>query len=155
MQSPIRILPYGTFDLFHIGHLRLLERLRALGTHLTVGVSTDEFNERKGKMSIIPFEDRAAIVAACRFVDAVIPEHSWDQKPSDIARLDVQIFGMGHDWEGRFDDLQSLCQVVYLPRTDGISSTALRGRMKSIDATSLESLRLAVETAQQVLARLA
>jgi glycerol-3-phosphate cytidylyltransferase len=152
---PVRVLTYGTFDLFHIGHLRLLERLRGLGDHLTVAVSTDEFNAHKGKSSIVPYADRAAIVASCRFVDAVIPEASWDQKTTDVTRHHIDIFGMGDDWAGRFDELESHCRVVYLPRTTGISSTSIKERLKVLDAEGLSSLRSAIEVAQQVLSRLA
>jgi glycerol-3-phosphate cytidylyltransferase len=154
-RRSVRVLTYGTFDLFHIGHLRLLERLRALGDHLTVAVSTDEFNALKGKTSLVPYADRAALVAACRWVDAVIPEDTWGQKRDDVVRLGIDVFGMGGDWEGHFDALRDVCQVVYLPRTDGISSTAIKDRLKVFDTESLQSLKSAIETAQQVLARLA
>ena len=153
--QPVRVLTYGTFDLFHIGHLRLLERLRALGDHLTVAVSTDEFNALKGKSSIVPYADRAAIVANCRFVDAVIPEESWDQKEQDVARYRIDIFGMGDDWAGKFDSLERQCKVVYLPRTSGISSTSIKERLKILDADSLSALKSSIEVAQQVLSRLA
>lgn len=123
------VLTYGTFDLFHIGHLRLLERLRTLGDRLIVGVSTDEFNQAKGKQSLIPYADRAAIVAAIRGVDLVIPETGWDQKERDIAAHAVDIFAMGDDWAGKFDHLSSLCQVMYFDRTAGISTTIIRGLM--------------------------
>ena len=123
------VLTYGTFDLFHIGHLRLLERLAQLGDRLIVGVSTDEFNAEKGKHSLIPFEDRAAIVAALGIVDQVIPEHGWNQKAQDIRELDVDVFGMGSDWRGKFDHLGDLCEVVYLDRTEGLSSTSIRGQL--------------------------
>ena len=121
-----RVLTYGTFDLFHIGHLRLLERMRALGDHLTVGVSDDAFNRRKGKQCVMAFAERAAIVAALRCVDEVIVESSWEQKQADIAAHRIDLFGMGDDWSGKFDHLSALCRVIYLPRTPGISSTALR-----------------------------
>jgi cytidyltransferase-related domain len=120
------VLTYGTFDLFHVGHLRLLERLRALGDRLIVGVSTDEFNARKGKKSAIAFEDRIEIVQALRCVDMAIPEDDWEQKPRDIERYSVTIFGMGDDWKGKFDDLSAYCNVVYLPRTEGISTTLIK-----------------------------
>ena len=123
------VLTYGTFDLFHIGHLRLLERLAQLGDRLVVGVSTDEFNALKGKKSLIPYEDRAAIVAALGVVDEVIPEESWDQKEADIERLGVDVLGMGSDWEGKFDELKTICEVVYLERTEGTSSTSIRGQL--------------------------
>jgi glycerol-3-phosphate cytidylyltransferase len=120
------ILTYGTFDLFHVGHVRLLERLRDLGDHLIVGVSTDSFNAKKGKRATMTYADRAEIVGALRCVDRVIPEHDWPQKIDDIKNFNVSIFGMGDDWVGKFDDLRDYCEVVYLPRTEGISTTSLR-----------------------------
>ena len=132
MQSPTRtehlktVITYGTFDLFHVGHLKLLERARALGDRLVVGVSTDAFNEGKGKRTVIPYADRAAIVRAIRCVDDVIPEESWEQKPDDIRRLGVTTFVMGDDWRGKFDDLKDLCEVVYLPRTSMVSTTSIK-----------------------------
>ena len=127
-------ITYGTFDLFHIGHLRILERTRALCDRLVVGVSTDEFNALKGKRTAVPFDDRAAIVAALRCVDQVIPEESWDQKRHDIASHSVDVMVMGDDWRGTFDDLADLCEVVYLPRTPGISTTELRGHVVELTA---------------------
>jgi len=126
---PLTVLTYGTFDLFHIGHLRLIERLRELGDRLVIGISTDEFNAEKGKHSIIPYADRAAIVAAIRGVDSVFPERDWDQKVADIKRLGADIFAMGDDWAGKFDHLSAHCQVVYLERTAGISSTRIKGQL--------------------------
>lgn len=123
------MLTYGTFDLFHVGHLRLLERLAQLGDRLVVGVSTDEFNAAKGKKSLIPYADRAAIVGALGIVDEVFPEENWDQKRADIERFGIDIFGMGSDWQGKFDDLRALCEVVYLERTEGLSSTTIRGQI--------------------------
>ncbi|NDB66778.1 MAG: glycerol-3-phosphate cytidylyltransferase [Methylocystaceae bacterium] len=120
------VITYGTFDLFHVGHVRLLKRLKALGDHLIVGVSTDEFNALKGKKSVMSFEDRVEVLSSIHYVDLVIAEHNWAQKAQDIISYQVNIFGMGDDWTGKFDELKSLCQVVYLPRTKGISSTQLR-----------------------------
>ena len=122
-------ITYGTYDLFHIGHLRLLERSRALCDRLVVGVSTDEFNAIKGKRTAVPFEDRAEIVAALRCVDLVIPESTWDQKRDDVQEHDVDVLVMGDDWSGQFDSLKEYCEVVYLPRTPGISTTELRGHV--------------------------
>lgn len=122
-------ITYGTYDLFHIGHLRLLERSRELCDHLVVGVSTDEFNAVKGKRTAVPFEDRAEIVRALRCVDQVIPEQTWDQKVHDIREHGVDVLVMGDDWKGEFDYLSKHCQVVYLPRTPGISTTELRGQV--------------------------
>lgn len=120
------VITYGTFDLFHIGHLKLLERARSLGDRLVVAVSTDEFNEGKGKRTAIPYSDRAAIVRSIRFVDEVIPEETWEQKKDDIRRLGIDVFVMGEDWQGKFDDLKELCEVVYLPRTAMVSTTSIK-----------------------------
>lgn len=139
------VITYGTFDLFHIGHLHILSRLRSMGDRLIVGVSTDSFNSEKGKKTVISFEDRMAIVGALRCVDLVIPEASWDQKIKDIKEHEVSIFGMGGDWEGKFDHLRQYCEVVYLPRTDGISSTALKKFMSTLDRSHIEDLKQALD----------
>jgi len=120
------VLTYGTFDMFHIGHLRLLNRLKALGDRLIVAVSSDEFNEIKGKKTLIPYDQRALIVEHIKCVDMVIPEYNWEQKIEDIKKYDVDIFAMGNDWEGKFDFLKEYCEVVYLPRTENISTTQLK-----------------------------
>jgi glycerol-3-phosphate cytidylyltransferase len=120
------VITYGTFDLFHIGHLNLLRRLRGYGDRLVVGVSTDEFNALKGKKTVIPYAQRAEIVAAIRYVDDVFPEENWAQKRSDILREGAALFAMGSDWEGKFNELRELCEVVYLPRTRDISSTEVK-----------------------------
>lgn len=122
-------LTYGTFDLFHVGHLRIIERTRDLCDRLVVGVSTDEFNALKGKRTAVPYADRAAIVRALRAVDEVVPEETWEQKPDDIRRFGADLLVMGNDWEGKFDHFRELCEVVYLPRTPGISTTELRGQV--------------------------
>lgn len=120
------VLTYGTFDLFHVGHLRLLERSKSLGDRLIVGVSTDEFDAIKGKKSAIPYTSRAEIVAGLSCVDLVVPETNWNQKVSDIRKFAVHTFVMGSDWEGKFDDLSEHCEVVYLDRTHGVSSTLIK-----------------------------
>jgi glycerol-3-phosphate cytidylyltransferase len=119
-------LTYGTYDLFHIGHVRLFERIRQRYDRLVVAVSTDEFNAIKGKRSVVPYADRVEMVRACRWVDEVIPETDWAQKERDIVALGADAVVMGSDWEGRFDHLKPLCDVVYLPRTEGVSSTELK-----------------------------
>jgi len=126
-----KVITYGTFDLFHVGHVRLLRRLSELGDHLTVCVSTDGFNAEKGKVSVVPFEQRIEIVQSCRYVDEVLPETSWDQKAKDIVTHDISVFAMGDDWAGKFDDLSAFCEVVYLPRTTNISSTSLKAYVKN------------------------
>ena len=125
----IKIITYGTFDLFHIGHLRLLKRVKELGNHLSVSISTDEFNSVKGKKTLIPFEQRKEIVENIKCVDLVIPETCWEQKIEDIKKYEIDIFAMGNDWEGKFDFLKEYCEVVYLPRTEDISSTEIKKQM--------------------------
>ena len=123
-----RVLTYGSYDLFHNGHENLLRRARALGDYLIVGVSTDEFIKIKGKTSSQSFSERKAIIEGLEYVNKVIAELNWEQKIKDIQVNKVDIFVMGSDWEGKFDWLNAHCQVVYLPRTKGISSTMLRNR---------------------------
>lgn len=149
------IITYGTFDLFHVGHVNLLERARALGDRLVVGVSSDEFNATKGKRSVFPYEHRARIVSALRCVDEVFPEHNWDQKPSDIARFGASVFVMGHDWRGKFDDLSSDCEVMYLPRTDGISTTGLKSALRPFNADAVSELKKGLDILQSVVDQLA
>lgn len=125
-----KILTYGTFDLFHYGHLKILERAKALGDYLVVAVSTDEFNKIKGKKCAYPYEQRAQIVEAIKYVDKVIPEHNWEQKINDIKENEIDIFVMGSDWDGKFDELKDYCEVVYLKRTDDISTTEIKAHIK-------------------------
>lgn len=120
------VITYGTFDLFHVGHVNILRRAKELGTHLTVAISTDEFNALKGKKAHISYEDRKTIVEAIRYVDEVIPEENWEQKIDDIKKHDIDVFVMGDDWKGKFDYLKEYCEVVYLPRTEGISTTMIK-----------------------------
>ena len=126
------IITYGTFDMFHIGHLRLLKRIKAMGTKLIVAISDDEFNEGKGKKTLIPYSQRAEIVESIKYVDMVIPETNWEQKVTDVKEYNVDTFVMGDDWEGKFDFLKEHCEVVYLPRTKDISTTQLKDSVKSL-----------------------
>lgn len=144
------IITYGTFDMFHIGHLKLLERLKLMGTKLIVAVSTDEFNEGKGKKTLIPYEQRAEIVKAIKYVDMVIPETAWEQKSHDIQKYNVDVFAIGDDWEGKFDFLKEYCEVVYLTRTDGISSTDLKAQLNKISKINLNDLKEAFEILQRL-----
>jgi glycerol-3-phosphate cytidylyltransferase len=120
------VITYGTFDLFHIGHLNLLKRLRSLGDRLVVGVSTDKFNAIKGKKTVMSYEDRSQIVESIKYVDGIFPEECWQQKRDDIVRENAKRFAMGSDWAGKFDDLSDLCEVLYLPRTENVSSTEIK-----------------------------
>ena len=124
------VITYGTFDMFHVGHLKLLKRLSEMGDKVIVAVSTDEFNLGKGKKTLIPYQQRADIVASIRYVDQVIPEKSWEQKLSDVKRYNVDVFAIGDDWRGKFDFLEELCEVVYLERTKNISTTDLKRSLK-------------------------
>jgi glycerol-3-phosphate cytidylyltransferase len=121
-----RVITYGTFDTLHHGHIRLLRRARALGDYLIVALSTDGFNALKDKAALFSYEDRKSDLEALRYVDLVIPEHSWEQKIDDVRLYQVDVFVMGDDWRGKFDFLRAHCEVVYLDRTPMISSTQIR-----------------------------
>lgn len=121
-----RVITYGTFDLLHRGHINLLKRARALGDYLIVGVSTDKFNALKGKKAYYSYADRKYILEAVRYVDKVIPEENWDQKVTDVIKYHIDTFVIGDDWRGQFDFLKPYCEVIYLPRTKGISTTRIK-----------------------------
>ncbi len=125
-----RVITYGTFDLLHYGHVNILRRAKALGDYLIVALSADEFNALKGKKSFFPYEKRKALLEAIRYVDLVIPEYNWEQKRSDVEKYQVDTFVMGDDWEGKFDFLKDLCEVVYLPRTPDISTTSIKQQLE-------------------------
>jgi len=139
------VITYGTFDMFHIGHLNLLKRLKEMGDTLIVAVSTDEFNSLKGKKVVIPYEQRARIVEAIKYVDKVIPENNWEQKREDIVRYNVDIFAIGEDWKGKFDFLSDICQVQYLERTPDVSSTKLKKSLKQFLSISPDAIQQAFE----------
>jgi len=120
------ILTYGTYDLLHYGHIRLLMRARALGDGLAVGISTEAFNAIKGKRAAMSYEQRKALLQELRCVDVVFPENNWEQKEHDIKRLGAAVLVMGDDWAGKFDHFGKFCEVKYLSRTPEISSTMLR-----------------------------
>ena len=123
-----RILTYGTFDLLHYGHIRILQRAKAQGDYLVVAVSTDEFNAIKGKKAYHNYETRKKMLEAIRYVDLVIPENDWNQKRNDVIEYKIDEVVMGSDWEGneKFEILKDLCEVTYLPRTEGISTTKIK-----------------------------
>lgn len=130
-----RIITYGTFDTFHWAHMRLLQRARALGDWMAVGLSTDEFNAIKGKKSHLPYQIRAEILSGVRGVDLIFPENDWSQKRRDIIKYKIDIFVMGDDWRGKFDDLSDICRVIYLPRTPDISSSFIKSLLSQSQKT--------------------
>jgi glycerol-3-phosphate cytidylyltransferase len=148
------VITYGTFDLFHIGHLKLLQRARDMGDRLIVGVSTDKFNSIKGKRTIIPFDHRAEIVASIRYVDKVISEESWEQKLEDVAKYSVDVLVMGDDWVGKFDFLSSQCTVKYVPRTRGVSTSQLKTSLGDLVIISPGKLREAMDLLNQLVSDL-
>jgi glycerol-3-phosphate cytidylyltransferase len=127
-----RIITYGTFDLLHYGHINLLRRAKQLGDYLVVCLSTDEFNNReKNKKTYFSYNERKQLLEAIRYVDLVIPEESWEQKKSDIVMYHIDVFVMGDDWKGKFDFLDDKCEIVYLPRTEEISTTKIKDDLQS------------------------
>ena len=139
------IITYGTFDMFHIGHLKLLQRLKDMADTLIVAVSTDEFNEGKGKSTLIPFEQRAEIVHNIKCVDIVIAEKSWEQKVDDIKKYNIDIFAIGDDWKGEFDFLEEHCEVAYLSRTSDISTTQLKKSLTNFLSTPKDEIINAIK----------
>jgi glycerol-3-phosphate cytidylyltransferase len=129
------VLTYGTFDLLHYGHLNIFARARSYGDRLFVGLSTDKFNALKNKRAQQSYEERYSLVSMCRNVDFIFPENNWEQKAHDIERFGASVFVMGDDWKGKFDFLKSKCEVVYLPRTSGISSTLIRSNLVPLAKT--------------------
>ncbi|ALB21295.1 Glycerol-3-phosphate cytidylyltransferase [Piscirickettsia salmonis] len=128
------VVTFGTFDLFHYGHLRILERARALGDKLIVGVSSDALNYNKKQCyPITPQEQRLSIVLANKFVDDVFYEESLELKREYLIRYKANTLVMGDDWKGRFDFCKDLCEVVYLPRTKDISTTDLKAKIKALE----------------------
>ena len=131
-----KVITYGTFDMLHYGHINLLRRARALGDYLIVALSSDSFNAIKNKQSFFHYEHRRQMLEAIRYVDLIIPENDWEQKREDIIKHNVNIFVMGNDWEGKFDFLKDYCEVVYLPRTEGISTTQIKTDLNNKDMNS-------------------
>ena len=124
----IKVITYGTYDLLHFGHIRLLERAKELGDYLVVGVTSDDFDKSRGKINVQQsLMERIDAVRKTGIADEIIVEEYAGQKIDDIRNMGIDIFTVGSDWEGKFDYLNEFCKVVYLPRTEGISSTMLRG----------------------------
>jgi glycerol-3-phosphate cytidylyltransferase len=144
------VITYGTFDLFHVGHVRLLKRLRSLGDRLVVGISSDDFNELKGKKSFFSYEERSEILLSCKYVDAVFSEQNWLQKRDDIINYNANIFAMGDDWFGKFDDLSDICDVRYLTRTEDVSTTHIKNSLSKVDPQELDRIESSLHDVIQI-----
>jgi glycerol-3-phosphate cytidylyltransferase len=131
-----RILTYVTFDLLHYGHIRILKRAKEMGDYLVVALSTDEFNATKGKKAYHSYETRKKMLEAIRYVDLVIPENNWEQKIQDIKDYKIDVCVMGSDWAGsdKFDYLKEYCDVVFLERTPGISTSQIKNDLQLQEA---------------------
>ncbi|MDR1409286.1 MAG: glycerol-3-phosphate cytidylyltransferase [Oscillospiraceae bacterium] len=128
-----KILTYGTFDLLHYGHIELLRRAREQGDCLIVALSTDEFNALKGKQAYHSYKVRKQMLEAISYVDRVIPEENWEQKPADVRLFEIDTVVMGDDWkdDAHFTStLEGLCNLVFLPRTPGVSTSNIKGDLK-------------------------
>lgn len=129
----MKVITYGTYDHLHRGHVRLLERAKALGDYLIVGVTSDDFDKQRGKINVQqPLEERIAAVRATGIADKIIVEEYEGQKIDDIKRYGVDIFTVGSDWVGHFDYLNEYCKVEYLERTRGVSSTEIRSKKTAL-----------------------
>ena len=127
-----KVITYGTYDLLHYGHIEILRRAKALGDYLVVALSTDEFNESKGKIAYHSYDTRKKMLEAIRYVDLVIPENNWEQKANDVTEYHIDTVVMGSDWAGsdKFDYLKDYCEVVFLERTPGVSTTMIKNDLK-------------------------
>ena len=123
-MTDIKIITFGTFDVFHVGHLRILKRAKALGDYLIVGVSTDLLNfSKKKKYPVYSQQERREIIESISCVDEVFYEHSLEEKRNYLVRYNADILVMGDDWKGKFDEFNDICEVIYLSRTPSISTT--------------------------------
>lgn len=129
----VKVITYGTYDLLHFGHIKLLERAKALGDYLIVGVTADDFDKTRGKINVQQsLMERIEAVRATGLADEIIVEEYEGQKIDDIQKYDVDVFALGSDWEGKFDYLNEYCKVIYLPRTEGISSSKIRSEEREL-----------------------
>jgi len=128
-----RVIIYGTFDLLHVGHILAFKQAKELGDYLIVGLSTDEFNAVKNKKSVFNYLERKELLESIKYIDLVIPEENWEQKPDNIKKYNIDILAMGDDWKGspKFEALKEYCEVVYLPRPLNISTTQVKNRIKN------------------------
>ena len=142
----VKVITYGTFDLFHEGHYRLLQRAKALGDYLIVGVTTETFDKTRGKLGVIDsLMTRIENVKKSGFADEIIIEEHIGQKISDIKKYNVDIFTVGSDWIGKFDYLNEYCEVIYLERTKGVSSTKITNALKQVRGWTSEASEAAAK----------
>ncbi len=128
----MRVITFGTFDVFHIGHLRILERAKALGNYLIVGVSTDQMNfDKKNRYPVYSQYERVRIIEALKVVDEVFLEESLELKREYLIQFQADILVMGDDWTNKFDEFQDICEVIYLERTPSVSTTAIIEKIKA------------------------
>jgi len=128
-----RVITFGTFDVFHIGHINILERAKRQGDYLVVGVSSDQLNfEKKQRYPVYPQDQRVRILEALRFVDEVFIEESLALKPNYIKQYNAEVLVMGDDWAGKFNEMQKYCEVIYLPRTPSISTSEIIEVVKAL-----------------------
>jgi len=126
------VITFGTFDIFHVGHLRLLEKARAMGTHLIVGVSTDKLNfDKKGRNPVYSEDERKEIILSLKCVDRIFDEESLEKKGEYLKQYSADILVMGDDWEGKFDVYSDICEVVYFQRTPAISTTEVIEKIRT------------------------
>jgi glycerol-3-phosphate cytidylyltransferase len=128
-----RVLTYGSFDLFHVGHLNFLQRAKTYGDYLIVGVATEEFNLQMGKISLFSYEERAKIVENIKCVDEVFPANSWEEKVRDIQKYKPDVIVASEEWREKYEPLKKMCRVEFLPRISNISSSKFKQLLSSID----------------------
>lgn len=154
METKKTIITYGTFDLFHVGHVRLLKRLKKMGDRLVVGLSNDDFNRLKEKKTIMNYEQRKEVLESCCYVDEVFEEYEWEQKEQDIIRYEADVFAMGSDWAGKFDNLQKVTEVVYLPRTKDISTTEIKELVHNLNVDKKNEILHLISNVNQAIQEL-
>ncbi|MBQ6115732.1 MAG: adenylyltransferase/cytidyltransferase family protein, partial [Oscillospiraceae bacterium] len=147
----VKVITYGTYDLLHYGHIRLLQRAKALGDYLIVGITSDDYDKTRGKINNQQsLMERIAAVEATGLADKIIVEEYEGQKIDDIRRYDVDIFTVGSDWVGKFDYLNEYCKVIYLPRTQGVSSSELRAEKRKLNIGTIGEGRLCKKFVREV-----
>ncbi|MEJ5230088.1 MAG: adenylyltransferase/cytidyltransferase family protein [Pseudothermotoga sp.] len=145
------VLTYGSFDLFHIGHLNFLQKARDFGDRLVVGVTTDEFDLLKGKVDLFNYEERAKVVESIKYVDEIFPAKGWEEKIEDIEKYKPHVIVASEEWREKYEPLRKLCRVEFLPRTQGISSSRLRHLLNAIEELTATLESLPINERQEIL----